>query len=72
MSAACPLYSQEMKKVVNDFEVQQFYARFRSVFEYIEKYTNLKMGKETVITSTSLLYDSLLVEVNIKFNIIQY
>jgi len=66
MSAACPLYTQEMDKVLNDFDVQQLYAQFSSVFEYIEKNTNLEMGKKEVISSTILLYDSLFVEVNTK------
>jgi len=64
MSAPCLLYSQEMDKVLNDFEVQKFYTQFNSAFEYIEKNSNLEMDKQTVIESTTLLYDALLVEVN--------
>lgn len=66
MSESCPLYSQEMDEVVNDFEVQSFYAQFSSACEYMEKNSNLEMGKKTVIKSTTLLYDALLVEVNTK------
>jgi len=66
MSASCSLYSQEMDKVVNDFEVQTFYTQFSSAFEYIEKYSNLEMDNKTVIKSTTWLYDALLVEVNTK------
>lgn len=69
MSASCPLYSQEMDKVVNDAEVQQFYAQFSSVFEYIEKNTNLEMDKKTVIQSTTLLYDALLVESQFNYTL---
>lgn len=63
-TASCQLYSQEMDKVLNDFEVQTFYTQFSLAFEYIEKNSNLEMGKKTVIQSTTLLYDALLVEVN--------
>eukprot|EP00102_Acyrthosiphon_pisum_P024233 XP_016661443.1 PREDICTED: prostatic acid phosphatase-like isoform X1 [Acyrthosiphon pisum] len=62
MSESCPLYSQELDKVVNDFEVQKFYAQFSSALKYMEKNSNLEMGKKTVIKSTTLLYDALLVE----------
>lgn len=64
MSAPCQRYSHEFNKLLHSTEVQQFYTRFNSVFKRIKKHTNLKMGKATIESTTSL-YDSLAVEVNI-------
>ncbi|KAL4120516.1 hypothetical protein QTP88_013189 [Uroleucon formosanum] len=47
MSESCPLYSQEMDKVVNDFEIQTFHTHFSSLFESMEKNRNLQMGKKS-------------------------
>lgn len=62
MKMPCSKYSQEFDKLQSNLEVRKVYARFSSVFEYIEIHTNLEMGKNTV-QSTQLLYDSLFVEV---------
>lgn len=69
MTADCPLFSQEYAKLKNDVVLQQFYRQFSSDFEYIENKTDIEMGEKT-ISSTTLLYDSLLVEVNTIIDII--
>lgn len=71
MSEACPLYSQELDKVQNDLDIQAFYTKFSSVFEYIYNNADPNMEKKLVPTViTTMLYQSLFIEVNILYYII--
>lgn len=66
MSEACPLYSQELEKIENDEGIQEFYSQFTSTFEYIYKNADPNMTL-TPIVITTMLYQSIIVEVNILY-----